>query len=249
MARQCVFCGSVNVLTADSRGALVQPDGFLPFRVNEQDAEASIGKAQRSTLQRLWTWWSGSARQVTELRPVYLPFWVFDGFVEVRSPGASRFDRLAPRVGLPESGSPVKRDLLMFDNLVYSGMDFPPSDLLGQILPFELKALVPYEARLLADWPAALYHRDVEEVVEIAYDAMLSWAVLRSGPLDASSAAEYAKLRRTFQVTSATYQLVLLPVWAALAQREDRFRLVLVNGQTGKVALSARLLRHSKQGD
>jgi hypothetical protein len=263
MTNQCLFCGSVNVLAADSDDVLVRPDGFLPFRVSEEGAGAAIRKAQQSTGQRLKTWWTGAAREVRDLRPVYLPFWVFDGFVEVRSPGGSRFDRPDPSVaglvmsGLrpgtvtpsaPAQGAPEpRRDLFMFDNLLYSGMEFPPPELLGRILPYELGALVPYEDRLLADWPAALYQKDVEEVVEVAYDAMLGLAVRRSGPaLVASSPAEAVQLRRSFQVTSATYQLILLPVWVALAQREERHRLVLVNGQTGKVVVSSPLRRRNE---
>jgi hypothetical protein len=48
-----------------------------------------------------------------------------------------------------------------------------------------------------------------------------------------------------FQVTTVTYQLVLLPVWVALAQRDREQRLVLVNGQTGQVAFSSELKARS----
>jgi DNA-directed RNA polymerase subunit RPC12/RpoP len=248
MARQCLFCGSTSVLVEDSEHAFVQPDGFLPLQLGKEDVRAAIRKAQRSAGQRLRTWWVGKELQVGELQAVYLPFWVFDGFVEVRAQAASRFDRFG-RAGLTlQQEAPVpRRDVMMFDNLVFSAVDFPPPELLGRILPYETKALVPYEPRLVADWPAALYQRDVEEVVETAYDVMLGLAVWRSKGQAFSAAGDYAQLRRTYQVSSATYQLVLLPVWVALAQREGRHRLVLVNGQTGKTTF-AQVQRRSPRG-
>ena len=54
-------------------------------------------------------------------------------------------------------------------------------------------------------------------------------------------ALSFSELRRTFQVTTVTYQLVLLPMWVGLAHQVHEARLVLVNGQTGRVALSSPL--------
>ena len=246
MARQCPFCGSTSVLVEDNEHAFVQPDGFLPFQLGEEDVRAAVRKAQRSAGQRLRTWWIGKELQIGELQAVYLPFWVFDGFVEVRAQAAGRFGRFGSGGMTLRQEAPVPtRDVMMFDNLVFSAVDLPPPELLARILPYEMKALVPYEPRLVADWSAALYQRDVEEVVEAAYDAMLGMAVWRSRGQAFSWAGDYAQLRRTYQVSSATYQLVLLPVWVALAQREGRHRLVLVNGQTGKTTFPQ--VRHRSQ--
>lgn len=267
LAKQCVFCGSTSVLAEDSQQAFEQPDGFLPFGLDERQAITAIGKAQRSTSQRLKSWWAGQKQEIVGLQALYLPFWVFDGFVEVRAPvvrrsehGASG-DRLttaweaAMARGLADSSnrrgqldrppltgsSTLAKQLMMFDNLVYSAMDFPPAWLLKQLLPYRLRAVVPYEPRLLANWPAALYHRDVEVVVQEAYNLMLAKAVWRKRSLMLSQASDYAQLRQTFQVTTVTYQLILLPVWVALARREKEQRLVLVNGQTGRVVFSSPL--------
>lgn len=196
------------------------------------------------------------------MQAVYLPFWLFDGFVEVRGT-ETRGPALGAQRGVPslDSGSltvamgilnrlnqddvrqnPMPgKELILFDNLLCSAMDFPPPWLLKQILPFRLAAVVPYEPRLLANWPAALYHRDVEAGVREAYNEMLAKAVWRKKSLLLAQASDYAELRRTFQVTAVTYQLVLLPIWVALAQRGHERRLVLVNGQSGQVTFSSTL--------
>jgi hypothetical protein len=133
----------------------------------------------------------------------------------------------------------LDKELIMFDNLLCSAMDFPPPWLLKQILPFELTAVVPYEPRLLANWPAALYNRDVEAVVGEVYNEMLAEAVRRKKSLVFAQASDLAELRRMFQVTAVSYQLVLLPIWVAQAQRGHERRLVLVNGQSGRVTFSS----------
>ncbi|MFN2182609.1 MAG: hypothetical protein ACK2UU_01400, partial [Anaerolineae bacterium] len=113
------------------------------------------------------------------------------------------------------------------------------------ILPFDLGALVPYEPRLLANRPAELYSLDVEAAVETAQASMLRQAVRAATTRDLEPLLrledddeEEREVRRSFRVTSATYQLVLLPAWAALLEVKGRLRVALVNGQTGKMALS-----------
>jgi LSD1 subclass zinc finger protein len=245
LAKQCLFCGSSHVLVQDAQQDLVQPDGFLPFQIDEEQARAAIQKAQHSGLERLKTWWAGQEHQVQDLQGVYLPFWVFDGFVEIRTQVYSQFDHMVRRGSL----SPLQpdSDLLMFHNLLFAAMEKPGPDLLRRILPFELTHLVPYEPKLLANWPAALYHYDVETVVEEAYESMLDRARRRAGPALVQQKPGTRPPCRTFQVTSVTYQLVLLPVWTILVQRQNRYRLTLVNGQTGKVVFGSALRPRSSQ--
>jgi hypothetical protein len=140
-----------------------------------------------------------------------------------------------------QGSSSTRRNLIVFDNLVYSAVEFPPWWLLKQVLPFELRAVVSYEPRLLADWAAVLYQRDVELVVQQAYNDMLAQAVWRNKLFAINQAVNFTELRRTFQVTAVTYQLVLLPMWVGLARWEQEHRLVLVNGQNGNVVQSGPL--------
>ncbi len=217
LARQCVFCGSTSVLVEDLRQALIQPDGFLPFKVDQEGAAKAIRQS------------SGEAKPE---RPqgIYLPYWVFDGFVEARYQPETLEGVLAPN-RRPE---PYRR-LMMFDNLLYSAMERPFSRLLESILPYKLHKLVPYDAHLLADWAAAIYRRDVDQVVDEARDAMLQAAIRRTRQ-SSPEAFKSWNTKRSFQVTAVTYQLVLLPVWTAVVGPRGERTVVMVNGQTGEVA-------------
>ena len=236
LARQCAFCGSTTVLVEDNRRAFERPDGFLPFQIDESGAVTAVHAAQQSGLRGLATRLTGQEQRPVDLQPVYLPFWVFDGFVEVRTWTVERFGHAAPAGEAAPAG-----DLMMFDNLLFSGVVVPAPASLRRLFPFELGRLVPYEPRLLADWPAALYHLDVEVVVEEAYEALIALARRRAGLVVVSQSSDRAQIRHSFQVTSATYQLVLLPVWVALLRSANRYRLGLVNGQSGKVVFGYKL--------
>ena len=174
---QCTFCGTTAVLTDNCRASLERPDGFLPVEVDEPQADAAIHQALRLSLHRLRASLTRANLQVRGHEGVYLPFWVFDGFVEVRT------RRFVVRDGLMSSTVPTEsRDVLAFNNLLSPGVVVPAPSLLRRLLPFALHALVAYEPRLLADWRAALYKRDVEVVAGEAHAAMMSLARARVGP-------------------------------------------------------------------
>ena len=226
LARQCVFCGSSSVLIEDNRQELIRPDGFLPFKIDQDKAARAVRRALRSNGRR-----SLAGTKPERPQGIYLPFWVFDGFVEARYQPETLEGVLAPN-RRPE---PYRR-LLMFDNLLHSAMERSFAPLLESILPYKLRRLVPYDAHLLADWAAALYRRDVERVVEEAREAMLQAAIRRTRQSPPEAFKSW-NTRRSFQVTSVTYQLVLLPVWTVAVGPRGQRALVLVNGQTGETVV------------
>jgi hypothetical protein len=230
LARQCAFCGSTSVLVEDSQRALIRPDGFLPFEVSEQQASSAIQRAVHSKRRQ-----SRNRPVLERLQGIYLPFWVFDGFVEARRQRLTLEGAVMPS----RSREPVRR-MLMFENLLYCAMDLPSTRLVAGLLPYTLDRLVPYEPHLLADRAAALYRRDVEDVAEEAYEAMLKAATQRTKPSTLERLSGW-NVRRWYQVTTVTYQLVLLPVWAAVLRSEGRRSLVLLNGQTARATTGAPL--------
>lgn len=244
LSQQCVFCGSTNVLVEDHEWALEQPDGFLPFTAGQDQAAEAVREAQQAGLRRFTTWLVGKGKDkeqgVLDLQGVYVPFWVFDGFVDVRtwSEGMSAF---TPSSGLTEELGEGK---MMFDNLMFVAVDIPALSRLERIFPYTLDKMTPYEPHFLADWPALLYNRDVDAAAMKADRAILGMARQQAGALatqTSQSSSRPVRVRRSFQTSGLTYQLVLLPVWVALLQADDELRLALVNGQTGKVTLGPAL--------
>jgi hypothetical protein len=218
------------VLIRDAQRELVQPDGLLPLAITREETTAAIRSALRPGIGQLKLPFGGRDATIEALEGIYVPFWVFDGtvqkqvlFVAGSRVVNARFDEAYP-----------------FDNLPLAAVDVPPPSLLDQLPPFEPQALVAYDPRYLVDWPAFLYTQDVEWVVEDAYDIMLALAARRSGPPAVRGALPPPANRAliAFQASQTTYQLVLLPAWVARLESEGRRTVALVNGYTGKVALS-----------
>jgi hypothetical protein len=147
----------------------------------------------------------------------------------------------APRSGLTEELGEGK---MMFDNLMFVAVNIPVLSHLERIFPYTLGQMAPYAPKFLANWPALLYNRDVDTVAMKADRAILAMARERAGLMAApiTRSSRPVMVRRSFQTSGLTYQLVLLPMWVALLRSDDELRLALVNGQTGKAALGSVLL-------
>jgi DNA-directed RNA polymerase subunit RPC12/RpoP len=232
LATTCPFCGSVTALDEREGHTFERPDALLPFKVTEQQAAVALDKAQRSGLGGLRALLLGQQEKLSGLQAIYFPYWVFDGFVEMRSWKAA-----GPKDDAPLSGTTPATETFIFDNLPFAGASTPDPGLQKQVADFDLGLLVPYEPQALADHPAALYDLDVDKVVRRAHAALLAKARRKARLQRATTAEEKRLLRRTFQVTSTTYQLVLVPIWVSLVQGNGKRRLGLVNGQTGTAAL------------
>ncbi len=221
LAQQCPFCGSTSVLVEDNPRTIERPDAFVPFRIDERQAADAIGRGGRVG------GWQG----------VYVPFWLFDGVVEVRW-----WSRAGSRGPLLRLGQQAEQKQV--ENLLFSGVHVPPPSFLEPVQRFDLSGLVAYQPQLLADWPAQLYTLDVEGAAQQADNAMMTLARRQAG-LPILWRAPAAALRggvgvrglRSFQTHSLTYQLVLLPFWVAPLRGERGPGLALVNGQTGQAVV------------
>jgi hypothetical protein len=135
---------------------------------------------------------------------------------------------------------------MMFENLVMLATDILPHKVKADLLPYDFGGLVRYAPLLIADRTVALYTTDVEDLLDDVYEAFTSEASARvrdwpnegerrPGQSD-QEPIQWVNLRRAFQPSGVTYQLLLLPTWLGRIQHVDGNRLAIVNGQTGKVA-------------
>ena len=232
---RCPFCDSAQVLVKDRVGSFEQPDALLPFSVDKRAAARALHERmspeQRAQIERGEMW------------PVYLPFWAFEGAVFVSLPAQpGAWNNLMP-------GVYRLRDVLV------RGVDRPGQALLYALVPYDLGALQPYDARYLARWPAQVYNVDVVQASVTARGFFKHTARLRaSGVMAQAPDGDLARsdqfntnppdtpLWRAAQVElqDLNYRLVLLPVWMiTLIQSDGTHRPAAVNGQTGEAVLVA----------
>jgi hypothetical protein len=100
---------------------------------------------------------------------------------------------------------------------------------------FELDSMLPYEPNLLAKYPAELYDIDFDEASLEARGR----ASEQMREENLSSKDSNVDMTVSTMVIQMTFSLVLMPVWVAtLTERDGDLRTALVNGQSGRVALS-----------
>jgi hypothetical protein len=97
---------------------------------------------------------------------------------------------------------------------------------------FELRAVKPYEAAYLADWPAEVY--DIP-MAEASLDARAQ--ALARYKNDLPNLLDPIKLISTSSanMTVESFRLTLLPVWMTELPFAGRTHLVLINGMNGEV--------------
>ncbi|MBE2181835.1 MAG: hypothetical protein IAE89_00280 [Anaerolineae bacterium] len=238
LSARCPFCGSMQVVIDDALETITEPDGLVPFALNEDQVMGEVREKLAGFSERLSTLWGGDNRVANaEIEGVYLPFWIFDALIKV---GVTLWDDSA-KWGDQRSLQSGKIGYQQFNyqdgaaGIAVPAFKSPDPALALKLGEFELGEMLPYEPKLLAKYPAEIY--------EIDFDA----ASLEARTMMARRAREAAEAQYTDRNTkvSATafplqmsFQLVLLPVWVAtLFERDGDLRTALIHGQTGQVAL------------
>ena len=226
----CPYCGSNRFITSTTLLDLVDPQVIGLFKIDLQKAgkyiKTWLGKGLFSP-DDLAAHHSGM-----QLHPVYYPFWIFSGTLEVPwfcdiNNGTSK----AP-AWEAQSGSHFE----MFDDVLVPGLrKMSPADLAG-IEPFNLDELVDFSPDYLAGWVALTYDHPLADASLRAREL-----VIKKVQRTLSSQVETNHSKRNFTIgagkwSGLTYKLALLPIYIGnFSSQGTRYRL-LINGQTGKVS-------------
>ena len=232
-ARHCLNCGTHSIPPGDgpdvapcplcqqiifepSEVLAVQPDVYLPFKLNEAEAAIAIEDEARGGLRRLL----GGKVEMTRPRRVYLPVWVFNGKTQVDvGQGAEAFTetyRLVPIHTLPQMDSQLLRvaSAVPFEDV----KPYRPDVILNSyvLLPSQTLQAVVREARTLME-------RDSREKAQ----SRLREGARATGLLGA----------RPIEIHDLVQRLVLLPVWINEIRDGGRLRAGMINAYTGAVVV------------
>lgn len=243
LAGVCPFCDSAHVLVEDAAGTFAEPDAILPFTVSRVEAARAV-KARASADLR--------AQIVRgDALGIYLPFWDFAGTASIfLSPSAL----LSAIVGL-------RLGVYSVDHMLVGGVARPSQAVLYELMPYDLRALQPYDRRYLARWSAQVYSIDVVQA-SITARAYLKYTARRiavrqiAAPPEMDLARTDSKAYTTpntpawraaaVRIEHLGYRLLLLPVWmVTLVLRDGSHQPAVVNGQTGEAIVSASFARDS----
>ncbi|HEX8328881.1 MAG TPA: hypothetical protein VF629_15180 [Hymenobacter sp.] len=243
----CGFCGSRAINPDAQRTRLIEPAGVLPFRLNRPAATDRF---------RAWigTSWLApndlaTAANLSNLHGIYLPFWTFDAQAHSDWNG-ERGDYYYVSVSSTDSkGRSVTRRERRTRWTYYSGVhDHFYDDVLtlasrslahqqqhvDEVLNYDLKEMVDYDARVLLGWEAEVYAIDLAEGLQQAR------ATVQEREEEACSKLLGGDTQRGLDVTTTltneSFKHLLLPLWLCAYTYRGKLYHFLVNGQTGKVS-------------
>lgn len=235
LSDRCPFCGSNHVIERDVLGSFQQPDGLIPFLIDRKQAGDRVQERLGGWAERIKGWFDSNKVERATLEGLYVPYWVFDSMLEVRRTTIRHgSDGRDNRRAVPDDLYRTETIPEMLNNVQVCAVKSPPPLLTRKLGSFDMSKTIPYEASLLASYPAELYSIDFDKASLQARE-MISQTMRAKHSITVTSGTQ---VNISSSVTQMTFQLILMPVWVATLYEEDGdIRAALVNGQTGQVAL------------
>jgi DNA-directed RNA polymerase subunit RPC12/RpoP len=238
MTVECPFCGSDHVIKANALQSFMQPDGLIPFALNQGTAETLIEKELNSSFEKLKGFFGNNRPKSIRYTPVFLPFWLFDivAQIVVTSRRRQRGKSDSPFGDMYGTSSPSERNEFgdALNNFPYCGTNTPPRNLTSRLEPYDYSSVVPYDPKRLANVTAQIYSIDFQKASIGIRKDIKEWFHFRHG----QDSFDKEVISVSHLIQQMQFRLVLLPVWVATILEDDGdVRLGLVHGQKGKVIL------------
>jgi predicted RNA-binding Zn-ribbon protein involved in translation (DUF1610 family) len=222
---KCPFCGSVDLIESQSPGILA-PDYVIPFVLDQGAAEARLRNWQGSSF-----WHPNDLRttaQLTELRAVYIPFWVFTTQVKTYwTADTSQVPAGASASWFPIAGA----DERQYQGVWIAASAGIRSRDLNAIGPFDTKTAVPPDQVNLSDVTVEQFtvsRRYARPMAQAQLEFLESQAVDREAP------GRHRNIHINLLMEGAESQAALAPVFVMAYRYRDHIYQFVVNGQNGR---------------
>lgn len=238
----CGFCGSIKVNTEAFEHRYIQPQGIIPFYVSRKEAEASFekwikqGAFHPSKLKRM--------AKMDSLHGIYIPFWTYDAqtesrwsgqagtYVQQQAPRMSRNGRVRSQQPQMQWRSGSGHLSHFFDDIQVVASGGLAQRHMEKILPFKTDEVVNFDPRLMINWEAEVYSVDVEKGYHLA--EMIMDAKIRNMCAAQLGGDEQRNLTINSTKANLTFKHIILPIWIASYEYQNKIYHFTINGQTGK---------------
>ncbi|MCP4357560.1 MAG: hypothetical protein GY796_06045 [Chloroflexi bacterium] len=214
----CPYCDSVYVTETAETQDIMPPHALIPFAITLDDTKLALRR-----------WFKKHKIERPRLLPIvgiYLPVWTFDIGGELRWHGlVKRGDDWTPT-----SGS----HLVFYDDLfVPANKKLPPSLTKG-FSEFDFAAVVAYDPRFLADWPAERYQVSMSDASLLGRKKVVKELRRKSTRYTRGEYVRNLRLNSSGIVVES-YKHILLPMWVTHYKIEGEIYDVAINGQNGQI--------------
>jgi ribosomal protein S27E len=248
VARSCDFCGIAFVAQPTSADPTVAPEGVLPFKVSEPEANNALRNWFRSR------WFAPTAlKQLTRpdaMNGVYLPFWTYDTnattyyegergdhyyvtetYYETDDKGnqVARTRQVRHTRWSPASGT-VER---WFDDVLVAATTSLSQNRLEALQPWDLQELRRYDPKFLSGFHAQRYQVDLPQGFERV--KLHCAGQIESDVRSDIGGDEQRVHRMVTNYSGITFKHLLLPVYAGAYRFKQKVYQLVINGRTGEI--------------
>ena len=232
----CPYCGN-NVLVSKQLSGDLKPNYVIPFKNDKENVQECLKKFFKK--KPLLPGSFSKENVIEEIKPLYVPFWLFDADVagKVRFKGETYRRWSDSNYDYKETKyySLVRGGNIAFDHVPVDGSQKMEDKLMESIEPFDFREAVEFNAGYLAGYAADRY--------DVSKDVTFNRATerFRDGTINAfrNDIRGYSNVVVTdsnIQLSNTKALYALYPVWILNTKwREKNYRFA-VNGQTGKTA-------------
>ncbi len=232
----CPYCGN-NVLVSKQMSGDLKPNVVIPFQKDKTDVLLAL-KVFFKKKPLLPSSFSKD-HTIEEVKPLYVPFWLFDADVggKVRFKGEIHRRWSDARYDYHEVKyySLVREGDIAFDRVPVDGSQKMEDKLMESIEPYDPNQLVEFNAGYLAGYAADRYDVDKDVTFNRATERF------RQGTISAflSDIHGYTNVTvsdSNLQLSNTKTTYALYPVWILNAKWKEKNYRFAVNGQTGRIA-------------
>ena len=232
----CPYCGN-NVLVSRELAGDLKPNYVIPFKNDREVVKENLKKffKKKPLLPSSFS----KENVIEEIKPLYVPFWLFDadvgGTVEFKGETTRRWSDSRYDYKETKYYSIMRGGRIAFDHVPVDGSKKMEDQLMESIEPYDFSEAVEFNAAYLAGYAADRY--DVDK--DVTFDR--ATVRFRDGTVQAFrndirgyDNVTVTKTNLQFDNTNAAY--ALYPVWILNTKWKDKNFRFAVNGQTGKIA-------------
>lgn len=245
---KCSFCGTSLSVQEGSVHHIIKPKLLLPFKIEYQNAQHSFNR----WLKKMW--WAPNdllryASQKGKLNGVYIPYWTYDAQTisnYIGEKGTHYYE--TQRYSVMENGKSVTKTRQVqktswqpasgtishfFDDILVPASIALPTKYVNQLEPWDLKNLVPYDAKFLKGFKAESYQLQLEEGYGVAKSKMDDFIRVLIRRDIGGDEQRIHTVNSTFD--EVTFKHILLPIWISAYKYKDKTYRFLINGRTGEI--------------
>ena len=233
-ATSCPYCGNPTIVPGQFAGTF-KPDFVLPFKLKKEDAVRNLKRHYQG--KPLLPKSFSEENHVQEIKGVYVPFWLFNGEVDVdmdlEATSENSYEQLNEMVTETKHYRLHREGTVPFERIPADGSSKMPDDYMDSIEPFDYSEMKPFSTAYLPGYLAEKYDVTVEECAQRADERARNTA--RSAIVSSAGFSDASPIREDLQLHRGKVDYALLPVWMLSTRYGGKNYLFAMNGQTGKM--------------